>query len=138
LLEVRQFCNDVIMLAEFFDQEFCDKYEFFIWERFPDGTYKIMDRDANRIKQMLLRSKLNGGLPDIKLVDPNHKGKRIFLMEHTWDGRTLHPQMTKDTLRALSALWKGPVAILSKDKDEREMMYYCEEDKVEVTSPSKI
>lgn len=138
VFEVREFCNDVTMLAEYFDQEFCDKYEFFIWEKFPDGTYKIMDRDANRIKQMLLRSKLNGGLPEIKLVDPNHKGKRIFLMEHTWDGRTLHPQMTKDTLKALAALWKGPTATLTKDKDGREIVYYCEEDKVDVTTPGKL
>lgn len=138
VFEVRQFGNDVTMLAEYFDQEFCDKYEFFIWEKFPDGTYKIMDRDANRIKQSLLKSKLNGGLPEIKLVDPNHKGKRIFLMEHTWDQRLLHPQQTKDSLRALSAIWKGPTAVLSKDKDSREIMYYCEDDKVEIITPGKV
>jgi stage V sporulation protein R len=138
VFEVRQFCNDVTMLAEYFDQEFCDKYEFFMWERFPNGEYKIVDRDANRIKQSLLQSKLNGGLPEIKLVDPNHKGKRVFLMEHTWDGRILMPGHTKDTMRALSALWKGPSALLSKDKDGREIMYYCEDDKVDITTPAKI
>lgn len=138
VFEVCQFYDDVTMLAEFFDQEFCDKYEFYVWERFPNGDYKIVDRDAKRIKKMLIQQKLNGGLPDIKLVDPNHKGKRIFLMEHTWDGRTLHPQMTRDTLLAVSAIWKGPSGILSKDKDGREIMYYCEDEKVDVVTPGKI
>lgn len=138
VFEVSKYYNDVTLIAEFFDQEFCDKYEFFHWEKFPNGEYKIVDRDAKKIKQLLLRSKLNGGLPDIQLVDPNHKGKRIMMMEHKWDGRTLHPSHTKETLKSLSWLWKGPTAILSKNKDEEEIVYYCEDDKVEVTTPSKI
>lgn len=138
IFEVRKYYNDVTMLAEYFDQDFCNKYEFFVWERFPDGTYKIVDRDANRIKQMLIKSKLNGGLPEIQLVDPNYKDKRIFLMEHKWDGRILHPQQTKDTLKAVSYLWRAPSAILTKNKDGQEIMYYCEEEKVEITSPEKV
>ena len=133
VFEVRQFYDDVLMISEFLDQEFCDKYEFYVWQHFPDGTYKIGDRDAKHIKQLLLRSKLNGGLPEIKLVDPNHQGKRIMLMEHTWDGRILHQQMTYDTLRALSTLWQAPAAVISKDKDGREIMYHCEDDKVAVS-----
>lgn len=138
VFEVRKFYDDVLLISEFFDQEFCDKYEFFIWKRFPNGEYKIFDRDAKNIKQMLLQSKLNGGLPDIRLVDPNYKGKRIFLMEHKWDGRTLHAGMTKDTLRVVSELWQAPAAILTRDKDNKEIMFYCEEDKVEITIPRKV
>lgn len=138
IFEVRKYYNDVTMIAEFFDQEFCDKYEFFRWERRANGEYVIVDRDAEKIKYSLLRSKMNGGLPEINLVDPNHKGKRILLMKHTWDGRILLPNHTKDTLLALSSLWSGPTAILSKNKDEEEIMYYCEDGKVEITKPSKV
>lgn len=138
VFEVCQFYNDVTLISEFFDQEFCDKYEFFIWKRFPNGEYQIVDRDANNIKNMLVRSKLNGGLPEINLVDPNHKGRGIFLMEHTWDGRTLHPQQTRDTMLSIYELWKKPVAILTKDKDEKEIMYYCQDNKVEITTADKI
>lgn len=132
VFEVCKHYNDVTLISEFFDQEFCDKYEFFHWQKFPNGEYKIIDRDANKIKQLLLKSKLNGGLPEIQLVDPNHKNKRIFLMEHKWDGRTLLKNYTEDTLKALSKLWKGPTAILSKNKDGDSIMYYCEDDKVEI------
>jgi stage V sporulation protein R len=137
VFEVREFYDDVTLVSEFFNQDFCDKYQFFTWQRFPNGEYKIIDRDANRIKQLLLRQYLNGGLPEIKLTDPNYKGKRILLMEHTWDGRTLHKAKTEDTLKALASLWGYPVALASKNKDHADIMYYCEEDKVEIVTPDK-
>lgn len=137
VFEIREFYDDVTLISEFLDQDFCDKYEFFTWKKFPNGEYKIVDRNASHIKEQLLISKLNGGLPEIKLVDPNYKGKGIFLMQHTWNGRTLHPQMTRDTMIALSALWSGPISLATKDKDNREIMYVCEEDKVEVVFPER-
>jgi len=136
IFEVRKHYDDVTALSEFFTQEFCDKYEFFIWRRFPDGTYKIMERDANKIKQMLLQQYVNRGLPTIKLVEPNYKNKRIFLMEHTWDGRTLHPGQTSETMKALSYIWRGPCGILTKNKDGKQIMYYCEDGHVEVGEPN--
>jgi stage V sporulation protein R len=136
IFEVRRHYNDVTALAEFFTQEFCDKHQFYQWKKFPDGTYKIMERDAQKIKAMLIQKYVNRGLPVIKLVEPNYKGQRIFLMEHEWDGRTLHPSKTKETMRALSAIWRGPCAILSKDKDEKQIMYYCKDDQVTVGEPA--
>lgn len=138
IFEVRKYYDDVTAISEFFTQEFCDKYEFFIWRRFPDGTYKIMERDAKKIKQMLLQQKVNRGLPTIKLVEPNYKNRRVFLMEHQWDGRTLHPTQTSETMKALSYIWKGPCAIVTKNKDNKQIMYYCEDAnaKVEVGEPS--
>lgn len=136
VFEVREFYDDVTFISEFFTQEFCNDNEFFIWRRFPDGTYKIMERDANKIKKMLLQRFVNRGLPILKLVEPNYKNRRIFLIEHEWDGRTLHPGQTSETMKALSFLWKGPCAVLTKDKDSKQIMYYCEDGKVEVGEPN--
>lgn len=136
IFEVRRYYNDVTLISEFFTQEFCDKYQFYNWKRFPDGTYKIIDRDAKKIKESLLERHINRGLPIIKLVEPNYKGRRIFLMEHQWDGRILHPGQTKETMKALSALWRGPCAILTKDKDSQQIMYFCDDDKVDVGKPA--
>lgn len=136
IFEVRKYYDDVTMISEFFTPELCEKNEFYVWRKFPDGTYKIMERDPKKIKNMLLQQYVNRGLPSIKLVEPNYKGKRIFLMEHSWDGRTLHPGQTSETMKALSFLWKGPCAILTKDKNHEQIMYYCEDGKVEVGKPN--
>lgn len=132
VFEVRQFYDDVLLINDYFDQDFCDKYQFYHWELKPNGEYVIVNRNADQIRKLLMRSKLNGGLPEIKLVDHNHKGKRIMMLEHTWDGRMLHPAYTKDTLKSLSYLWQGPVHLASRDKDGKEMVYSCEEGKCEV------
>lgn len=136
IFEVRKYYDDVTALSEFFTPEFCEENEFFIWKRFPDGTYKIMERDPQKIKQLLLNQYVNRGLPVIKLVEPNYKGRRILLMEHSWDGRTLHPGQTSETMKAISYIWRGPCAILTKDKDNQQKMYYCEDGKVEFGTPN--
>jgi stage V sporulation protein R len=50
VFEVRKFYNDYLLIAEFFDEEFCNKYEFFEWKMFPNGEYKIVSRDWKKIK----------------------------------------------------------------------------------------
>jgi stage V sporulation protein R len=86
VFEVRRVHNDVTMIQSFLDQEFVDRYEFYQWRKFPrpDGgvDYRIETRDAKVIKKHLMERYLNGGRPDIRLVDPNFAGKRIFLLEH--------------------------------------------------------
>jgi len=123
VFEVRANYNDYMLINEFFDEEFANKYEYFEWALLPNGEYKIISRDWKKVKSQLLKSRLNGGLPDIRLVDPDHRGRRIFLLEHQWDGRTLHPQETADTLRAIQSLWKNPVAIVTQDGDDNEVVY---------------
>lgn len=127
VFEVRKFYNDYLLIAEFFDQEFCEKYEFFEWKRYPNGEYKIASRDWRKIKANLMARFRNGGAPDIRLVDPNHRGKGIFLMEHQWDGRGLHPTETRDTLRSIYSLWRRPCAVTTRDEDnpDQELVAVC-------------
>ncbi len=136
VFEVREVHNDVTAIQEFIDQEFCDKYEFFVWKKFPrqDGgvDYRIQSRDVKDVKKMLIERYINGGRPDIRLVDPNFAGKRIFMLEHQWDGRPLHPSNTRRTMVPLWRLWnnfgmasKSPVALSTRDKNDNEVVYVC-------------
>lgn len=136
VFEVRKIHNDFTMVHEFLDQEFIDKYQMYIWKKFPtrDGgiEYRIVSKDATEIKKKLMARYLNGGRPIIHLGDPNYAGKKIFMLEHKFDGRTLHPTETKNTLTALWHIWnnsgsasRNPVAIHTKDKDEKDIVYVC-------------
>lgn len=136
IFEVRKHYNDLTAISEFVTQPFVDKYQLYKWERFPDGTYKIVSKDAADIRRTLLKQHMNGGSPDIRLTDPNHQGKGIMLIEHKWDGRILHPSKTKRTLAALAGLWTRPVHLYTKDKDGNELIYKAGDDdqsKVEQT-----
>lgn len=125
VLEVRKYYNDYQMLAEFFTSEFCNKYEFFEWKKFPNGETVLVDRDPKSIKEKLMRRYLNGGLPEIKLVDPNHKGNGSMMLQHVWDERVLYRPYIDPTLRALCGLWGKSIYLASKTKNGDEIVYCC-------------
>ncbi len=126
VFEVRKNYNDFLMIQEFFTPEFCDKKQFYEWKLFPNGEYKIVDRDFKSIKKKMLQRYLNGGLPDIRLLDPNHLGKGWFFMEHQWDGRPLYDSYARDTMTSIYKLWKNVVVLVTKNKEGIEYVYVCD------------
>lgn len=125
VFDVRKYYNDVTALIEYFTPEFCEKYEFFEWKKYPNGEYRIESKDPHKIKKKLLRKYVNGGLPEIKLADPNHKGKGIMLLEHVFDDRPLHDPYVRPVLESLRYLWKNDVYLSTKNQDGKEFLYYC-------------
>ena len=134
VFEVRKHYNDVTALLEFFTQEFCDKHEFFEWKHYPNGKYKIVSRDYKVIRNKLIQRYMNGGLPVLRLTDPNFKGSGIMMLQHEWEGRTLYEPYVKAVLNSLCELWGNEVCIASRDHDGNEIVYYGYdgEDAVEV------
>lgn len=125
VLEVRKYYDDVTMLNEFFTQEFCDKYEFFEWKKYPNGEYKIENRDAKKIKEKLVKKHTNGGLPDIRLVDYNHKNQGNLFLEHVWDGRVLYESYVRETLSSIHYLWNRDVLLATKTDSEEDVVFLC-------------
>lgn len=126
VFEVRKNYNDFLMIQEFFTPEFCDKKQFYEWKKFPNGDYKIVNKDHKSIKKKLLQRYLNGGLPDIRLVDPNHRGRGWFYMEHQYDGRPLLQNYAKETMNSIWRIWKNTVILETKDKHGQDEIYVCD------------
>ena len=122
IFEVRKFYSDISALNEFFTPEFCDKYEFFHYKRYPNGEWKIESRDYNVIKKQLINTYSNGGLPDVRLVDSNHRNKGYFLMEHRYDGVELYSPYVRETMMSIAAIWQKPV-VLTTFMDNEEIVY---------------
>jgi len=125
VFEVRKFQNDLTLIMEYFTPEFCEKYEFFEWKKYPNGEYKIENRDFNKIKKKLIKKYTNGGLPEISLVDHNHRGKKILFLEHQGDGRPLYDPYIRPVLQSLRYLWKNDVCLSTKALDDTELVYKC-------------
>lgn len=126
VFEVRKNYNDFLAIQEFFTPEFCEEKQFFEWKKFPNGEYKVVNKDFKSIKKKMLQKYMNGGLPDIRLVDPNHLGKGWFYMEHFSDGRPLHDPYARETILSLQRLWKNVVVLATKNKDGVEFAYVCD------------
>lgn len=125
IFEVRKNYNDFLMIQEFFTPEFCEAKKFFEWKRFSNGEYKIVNKDFPSIKKKMLQRYMNGGLPDIRLLDPNHLGKGWMYLEHQWDGRPLLDSYVRETITSLQKIWKNTVVLSSKTKDGDEYCYIC-------------
>jgi stage V sporulation protein R len=125
VFEVRKHYNDLTAIMEFFTPDFCDKYEFFNWKRFGNGDVKIEDRDFANIKRNLVRKYMNGGLPEIYLVDPNHRGKGYMLLEHKYEGNTLYYPYVEAVMQSLYFLWGNDIYLTSQDDDGNEIVFGC-------------
>jgi len=139
IFEVRKYYNDLTAILEFFTPEFCEKYKFFDWKKNNKGEYVVESTGAEgykKIKEKLVSKHVNRGLPEIRLVDPNHRGKGHMLLEHVYDGRPLYEPYVAATLAAICYFWRNEVYLSTVDAaTDNEMVYCCrepDEDKVEV------
>jgi stage V sporulation protein R len=123
VFEVRRNYNDLTAINEFFTEEFCNKFEFFEWKQYPNGEIKIESRDHKKIKHKLMQRHVNGGLPDIRLTDPNYRGHGQMLLQHHSDGRGLLDSYTRASLQALSAIWQDEVHLATRNKAGEEIVY---------------
>lgn len=123
IFEVRKYYDDFTFIHEFFTEDFCREQEYFEWKHYPNGEFRIESRDYNKIKYKLMRRHLNGGLPDIRLTEPNYRGKGAMFLQHYHDGRNLYEPYIMDVLVAVRALWGQDVYLASQSQDGEEKVY---------------
>ena len=125
VFEVCKNYDDYQLINEFFTKDFCEKYEFFEYKRYPTGEIKIESRDHKKIKKNLLKKYINRGLPNIRLVAPRLKG-HIFFMEHVWDGLEIYRPYALEVIRSIAWLMKSSVALQTKNHNQEDIVYYLD------------
>lgn len=125
IFEVRKYYDDLTFIHEFFTEEFCREQEYFHWKHYPNGEYRVETKDYKKIKTMLMRRHLNGGLPDIRLTEPNYRGKGIFMLQHFFDERDLYHPYIADVLTAIRAIWGNDVYLATQQAGGKELVYRC-------------
>lgn len=123
IFEVRKYYDDLTFINEFFTEDFCRQQEYFHWKKFPNGEYRIESRDYKEIKYKLMQRHLNGGVPVIKLTEPNYRGKGYMMLQHEWDGRQLHDPYLREVISSLHFLWGNDVFLATNKEDGSEVIY---------------
>jgi len=126
VFEVRKNYNDFTLIMEFFTPELCEKLEYYQKRRFPTGEIKITNRDFKGIKKQLMDKYLNGGLPDIRLTDPNHLNKGWLFLQHYSTNHPLYDPYVKETITSLWSIWGDICIVATKNPDEEEFVYICD------------
>jgi len=123
IFEVRKHYNDITFIDAFLTPEFALEQKLFTFN-FNDkkNTWEIATREFKKVKAKLLQQLTNFGQPVIDVVDANYENKGELVLSHRHDGMDLDPNYAKETLKNLQALWRRPVAVVTKVEGKSLMM----------------
>lgn len=138
IFEVRKYYDDLTFIHEFFTEEFCRKQEYFYWKHYPNGEFRLENRDYKKIKQSLMQRHINGGLPSIKLMEHNYAGKGIMMLQHEFDGRNLYDPYIGDVLSSLRAVWGSDIILATQDDVGRERIYWQKSSMLEIMDRNRL
>jgi len=112
IYEVRAHYNDVSFLDEFLTEEFAMEQGLFTFE-WSDrrGSYEVMSREFQKVKQKLLSQLTNGGNPVVRVTHGNFENRGELLLEHQHHGIDLRMDYAERVLGSLVRVWKRPVAL---------------------------
>lgn len=125
IFEVRKYYDDLTLIHEYFTEDLCRKMEYFEWGKYANGETRIESHDYQKIKKLLMRRHVNGGLPDIRLTESNYRGRGQLLLQHYSDGREIYDPYVREVLCALVYFWKNDVYLATKNEDGEEFIYEC-------------
>ncbi len=127
IFEVRRVHNDVTFIDEFLTPEFVDRHQLYHYRMDPmTGRMVVVDTDFDKIKQTMLFMLTNHGQPYIYVVDGNYANRGELYLAHKHIGVDLDIKYATECLRNLQQLWRRPVHIQARIKDE--MMLFSAND----------
>jgi stage V sporulation protein R len=127
---VRRVYNDVTFIDDFLTPEFVDRYKLYHYRQDPmSGRMVVVNRDFDTIKQTMLFMLTNHGQPYIYVVDGNYANRGELYLAHKHLGVDLDIKYASECLKNLRRLWKRPVHIQARIKDDM-MLFTCEDEEV--------
>ena len=81
---------------------------------------------------------INGGLPSIKLMEPNYAGRGIMMLQHESDGRSLYDPYIGDVLQSLRAIWGNDIILATADDNGKEKIYWQRSAILEIMDRSRL
>jgi len=129
VFEVRRVHNDVTFIDEFLTPEFVDRHQLYHYRRDPStGRMVAVERDFRQIKQTLLFMLTNQGQPYIYVVDGNYANRGELYLAHKHLGVDLDIKYACETLKNLRKLWRRPVHLQARLKDDMLLFSCADED----------
>lgn len=126
IFEVRKYYNDYTFVQEFFTPDLCSKLEFAEYHREPNGKVVMGGRDYSKIRTKLLRRFANGGLPDIRVADSNHRDRGHLLLQHNYEGQPLYDRYSREVMSSLYRVWNNRIVLATVDSRGEEVVYVCD------------
>jgi stage V sporulation protein R len=127
LFEVVEDESDVSFLRKYLTQKLVrdlDMYTYKLEEVDGELMWVVQDTDWRRVRDMMVDSMTNFGVPIVTVEDGDYNRRRELFMRHHYDGKPLDTDYTARTLRNIQFLWGRPVHLATVvDEDEVLLTY---------------
>lgn len=115
--------TDWMFFQDFLTNDMIDDLDLYIYvlSKNMDGStdYVRTDHPIDQVRQIIINSFANNGIPKIEVVDGNFgDGAGHLLLNHRYSGAPLDRQYTEETLKHISYLWGRNVYLKTIIKDK--------------------
>ncbi|HEY8552601.1 MAG TPA: SpoVR family protein [Thermaerobacter sp.] len=100
--------DDVAFLRNHLDRQVVETCDLYIYARQGD-RWVIVEDDWEKVRDLMVLSRVRGGFPLIAVVDGDHRGRGELLLRHVFDGRELDLDEARRALAHVERLWRRPV-----------------------------
>ncbi|HEX3834033.1 MAG TPA: SpoVR family protein [Solirubrobacteraceae bacterium] len=112
--------DDEALLREFLTPKVCELSRLYAFEHLQQDPrrVRISSREADAIRDLLIRQHATGGIPSIEIVDADFRGRGELLLEHRHEGMGLDEEYARGTLTQIAMLWGKPCTIRTATPDD--------------------
>ena len=138
LFEVRRTHMDWFFIDEFLSKNVVEDLDLYLYlEHARDPYYEMVveETEWERVKQILVQSLMNSGVPRIMVVDGNYRNSLQLYLEHAYEGLPLHDEYARRTLELVHYLWDRPVFLETREETNgkvKQKLYAADESGVHV------
>jgi stage V sporulation protein R len=133
-MEVRRTHMDWFFIDEFLNRDVVDELQLYIYQESDQGSHidlKVGETDWRKIKQVMVQSLMNWGIPRILVVDGNYRNSSQLYLKHEFEGMPLDDEYCRRTLEHIHFLWGRPTHLETLDAESsRKVVYSADQDGV--------
>ena len=123
MFETRELDNDVSFLRNYLTKDLVSELDLYIYKREGDQLV-IVEKDWERIRDMLVANLTNFGVPYIVVEDADFRRNGELYLKHLYEGQEIDIRYAERTLEAVFSLWSRPVHLETVLDDRALLLSY--------------
>jgi stage V sporulation protein R len=131
--------TDWFFMQDFLTADLVDKLDLYIYQAMEDEEsikYIRTKHTAEEVRQIIINSFANSGVPDVKVVDGNFDKEGVLALFHENEFLMLEPTYCKHTMGHLYNLWGKPVLLIDRYKNKDTTYLYGTEGFQKIAKPA--
>jgi len=124
IFEVREFDSDISFLRNYLTKGLVNELDLYIFEK-KGAEWKITDKGWENIRDQLVDSRVNGGMPSIVVTDGDHNRVGELYLTHRYEGVELDLKYVERTLPHVVQLW-GKSVHLETMVEDKKIVFSCD------------